>query len=80
MLRITLLAAGFVIGPAGASVREIMRRTGAEIKSWTEATGGDRPKRPARIFLVGVSLGFRSPAGERVLSECCVCWCVAVYP
>ncbi|GBF97607.1 hypothetical protein Rsub_10743 [Raphidocelis subcapitata] len=53
MLRITLLAAGFVIGPAGASVREIMRRTGADIKSWTEATSGAKHRRPARIFLIG---------------------------
>ena len=43
-------------GPAGSSVREIMRRTGADIKSWTEASGGagGKAKRPARIFLVGV--------------------------
>ncbi|KXZ52432.1 hypothetical protein GPECTOR_9g476 [Gonium pectorale] len=36
ILRITLLAAGFVIGPSGSSVREIMRVTGCDIKSWTE--------------------------------------------
>lgn len=42
-------------GPAGASVREIMRRTGADIKSWTEAHG-KQSRRPARIFLIGVSL------------------------
>jgi hypothetical protein len=41
-------------GPAGASVREIMRRTGADIKSWTEAHSSTRTRRPARIFLIGV--------------------------
>jgi hypothetical protein len=41
-------------GPAGASVREIMRRTGADIKSWTEAHSGNESRRPARIFLIGV--------------------------
>jgi hypothetical protein len=40
-------------GPAGASVREIMRRTGADIKSWTEAHS-TKSRRPARIFLIGV--------------------------
>jgi hypothetical protein len=42
-------------GPSGASVREIMWRSGADIKSWTEARpvpgGGGRP---ARVFLIGV--------------------------
>ncbi|GLC45335.1 hypothetical protein PLESTM_001721400 [Pleodorina starrii] len=68
ILRITLLAAGFVIGPSGSSVREIMRVTGADIKSWTEnrtaqqlmaaspggGGGGDRggPRRPCRMVVV----------------------------
>lgn len=41
-------------GPAGASVREIMRRTGADIKSWTENRSSAKQRRPARIFLIGV--------------------------
>lgn len=36
-LRITLLAAGFVLGPSGSSVREIIATTGADIRSWSEA-------------------------------------------
>ena len=31
-----------------------MRRTGADIKSWTENQSGAKQRRPARIFLVGV--------------------------
>jgi hypothetical protein len=41
-------------GPSGASVREVMRQTGADIKSWTEQ-GSHRSKRPARVFLISVS-------------------------
>ncbi|KAG2489012.1 hypothetical protein HYH03_012451 [Edaphochlamys debaryana] len=63
ILRITLLAAGFVIGPSGSSVREIMRVTGADVKSWTEnrtaqqllagAGGGSSgPRRPCRMVVV----------------------------
>ncbi|KAK9864635.1 hypothetical protein WJX84_012064 [Apatococcus fuscideae] len=51
VLRVTLLAAGFVIGPSGSSVRHIMSQTGAEIKSWTDqarSTSG----RPFRVFVV----------------------------
>uniref|UniRef100_A0A1D1ZZG8 K Homology domain-containing protein n=1 Tax=Auxenochlorella protothecoides TaxID=3075 RepID=A0A1D1ZZG8_AUXPR len=47
-LRITLLAAGFVIGPSGASVREITHRTGSSIRSWNEnvkVRGKDRKVR-----------------------------------
>ncbi|GAB4818924.1 hypothetical protein N2152v2_005970 [Parachlorella kessleri] len=35
-LHITLLAAGFVIGPSGVSVREISRASGADIRSWND--------------------------------------------
>ncbi|WIA13867.1 hypothetical protein OEZ85_002439 [Tetradesmus obliquus] len=52
MMRITLLAAGFVIGPSGSSVREVVRLSGAEINSWTEAAGSHRGRRPARIFVI----------------------------
>lgn len=53
MLRITILAAGFVIGPSGVSVREIMRQTNADIKSWTDDS--HRQRRQCRIFVVAVS-------------------------
>ena len=49
-----LLCCNVVAGPAGSSVREIMRQTGADIKSWTEQST-HRSKRPARVFLVSVS-------------------------
>ena len=51
-IRVTLLAAGFVIGNAGASVREISAQTGALIRSWTQPAefffGGFA--RPTRVF------------------------------
>jgi len=50
-LRVTLLAAGFVIGASGASVREIMFQTGASIQSWSEPATG-RFSRPSRVFRV----------------------------
>ena len=34
-LRVTLLAAGFVIGASGASVRELSQKTRTRIQSWT---------------------------------------------
>ena len=50
-LRVTLLAAGFVIGAAGASVREISASTGAVVQSWSEgAVPGCH--RPTRVFRV----------------------------
>ncbi|KAL0031801.1 hypothetical protein WJX79_008164 [Trebouxia sp. C0005] len=52
-VRITLLAAGFVIGPSGASVREISRQTGADIKSWTEKPDHkSQSSRPTRSFVI----------------------------
>ncbi|KAL6782348.1 hypothetical protein ACKKBG_A06450 [Auxenochlorella protothecoides x Auxenochlorella symbiontica] len=50
-LRITLLAAGFVIGPSGASIRDVCRATGAEVWSWT-SPGDARCRRPTRTFRV----------------------------
>jgi hypothetical protein len=41
-------------GPSGASVREVVRLSGAEINSWTEAAGSHRGRRPARIFVIKV--------------------------
>eukprot|EP00879_Flechtneria_rotunda_P020407 GHRR01021470.1.p1 GENE.GHRR01021470.1~~GHRR01021470.1.p1 ORF type:complete len:477 (+),score=238.12 GHRR01021470.1:373-1803(+) len=54
MMRITLLAAGFVIGPSGASVREVVRLSGADINSWTESQSSSRTRRPARVFMIKV--------------------------
>eukprot|EP00887_Chlorella_sp_A99_P001213 scaffold14.g1213.t1 len=51
VVRITLLAAGFVIGPSGSSIRDICKLTGANIKSWTVNPDGMCP-RPARQFVV----------------------------
>lgn len=36
VLRITLLAAGFVIGPKGQSIRDISKVSGARIRSWND--------------------------------------------
>ncbi|KAL6763626.1 hypothetical protein V8C86DRAFT_3085447 [Haematococcus lacustris] len=52
-LSVTLLAAGFIIGPSGASVRDIMRHSGADIRSWTEGHGArGAGRRPCRVFQV----------------------------
>jgi len=50
-LRVTLLAAGFVIGASGASVREISATTGAVVQSWSEGpvNGCHRPSRVFRV-------------------------------
>ena len=46
----TLLVAGFIIGPSGESVRAIMAETGAGIYSFTEFIMG----RESRVFYVEV--------------------------
>ena len=50
LLRVTLLAAGFVIGPSGTSVRDVTKQTGADIRSWTES----KSKHPCRVFMLEV--------------------------
>ncbi len=40
-------------GPSGTSIRDIMRTTGADIKSWTE-NHHPKIKRPCRMFVVEV--------------------------
>jgi polyribonucleotide nucleotidyltransferase len=56
IVKITLLAAGFVIGPSGKTIREIGKRSGAEIKSWTAQSGGASfSRRPLRVFLIASS-------------------------
>lgn len=51
-LRVTLLAAGFVIGASGASIREIMRHTGSTIQSWTQQPEEGVYHRPCRVFCI----------------------------
>ena len=47
----------FVAGPSGASVREISKQTGADIKSWTEKPDHKRlSSRPTRTFVIEVPL------------------------
>lgn len=48
------MLARYTAGPAGASVREIMRVTGSDIKSWTDNASKSRTgaKRPCRVFVV----------------------------
>ena len=46
-----------VAGPSGASVREISRQTGADIKSWTEKPDHkSQSSRPTRSFVIEVLL------------------------
>ncbi|KAI7835413.1 hypothetical protein COHA_010687 [Chlorella ohadii] len=47
---VSLLAAGFAVGPGGASVRSICSVTGADIRSYTESQGGRR----VRVFVIEV--------------------------
>lgn len=50
-MRITLLAAGFVIGSGGASVHQIIQKTGATVQSWSEkALPGKRACRAFRVL------------------------------
>ncbi|CAL8466653.1 g6189 [Coccomyxa elongata] len=51
LLRITLLASGFVIGPSGYTIREIIKETGADVKSWTDKVEDDLT-RPTRTFII----------------------------
>ena len=47
-LRVTLLAAGFVIGASGASVRELSQKTRTSIQSWTEKNSQNGQNSPSR--------------------------------
>ena len=67
-LRVTLLAAGFVVGPSGSSVRQLSHATGADVRSWNVtwqegAPGGGLPPRArhVRTFVVEVGAGWRVP-------------------
>lgn len=39
-------------GPAGSSVRELARETGADVKSWSDSQAAGGRMRPARTFLI----------------------------
>ncbi|KAL4446280.1 hypothetical protein ABPG77_003087 [Micractinium sp. CCAP 211/92] len=63
LLRITLLAAGFCIGPSGASIREICKASQTDIKSWT-APPDDLCNRSCRVFRIeGPAHGVAKAAG-----------------
>ena len=66
-LKITLLAAGFIIGPSGASVREVCRATGADVRSWTEPPAGPT-SRPVRAFTVEGSPSCVAAAASFILA------------
>lgn len=66
-LKITLLAAGFIIGPSGASVREICRFTGADVRSWTEPPAGPTARR-VRAFTVDGAPGQVASAATIILA------------
>ncbi|KAG1671631.1 hypothetical protein FOA52_006862 [Chlamydomonas sp. UWO 241] len=48
LLRVTLLASGFIIGPGGVSIRDIIRVSGCDISSRNETHGC----RPCRVFVM----------------------------
>ncbi|KAL4524956.1 hypothetical protein Ndes2526B_g07141 [Nannochloris sp. 'desiccata'] len=53
-LRVTLLAAGFVIGPGGSSIRAISNKSGADIRSWNDSlTTNGRARRVRTIVIEG---------------------------
>ncbi|CAD7700441.1 unnamed protein product [Ostreobium quekettii] len=54
-LRTTLLVAGFLIGPGGSSIRDIVARTGAEISSWSIKKSAAPAKERLRVFVIGGS-------------------------
>ncbi|GLJ31273.1 hypothetical protein SUGI_0627340 [Cryptomeria japonica] len=52
VMKVTLLAAGFVIGARGASARQIGQATGAVVQSWTETDCGHPAALPVRLFCI----------------------------
>ncbi|GLJ31266.1 hypothetical protein SUGI_0627080 [Cryptomeria japonica] len=52
VMKVTLMAAGFVIGTRGASVREIGQATGAVVQSWTETDWAHPTALPVRLFRI----------------------------
>ena len=76
-LRITLLAAGFIIGPIGGCIREIARITGAEIRSRTVQSDSRCPRDCREFTIEGPSdasvahaMSFMMDAVKRYKSLC----------
>lgn len=69
-LHMTLLVAGFVIGPCGVSIRDIINKTGAKISSWTKESGSSEA-RMARVFVIKGSATEITHALRIVLAAVC---------
>lgn len=54
-MHVTLLAAGFLIGPSGVSIRSVAQKTAAEIRSWSETLAVRGRNRRIRTIVVEVS-------------------------
>jgi hypothetical protein len=70
-------------GPSGASVREVVRLTGADINSWTEPASNLRGRRPARIFLIKASgrvCGTKTSARMTSVRPCCLHFAEGALP
>jgi len=51
-VRLNLLVAGFIIGYRGNSIEEIVKKTGAEISSWTGRRSASCKAGKIRVFLI----------------------------
>lgn len=69
-LHMTLLVAGFIIGPSGASIRDIIQKTGARISSWTQRQRRHE-KRDIRVFVIKGTPVQMSHAVEIMLKAIC---------
>lgn len=69
-LNMTLLVAGFIIGPSGASIHGIIEKTGARISSWTQHSG-QHDKRNTRVFVIKGTAVQMSHAVKIVLKAIC---------
>lgn len=69
-LHMTLLVAGFVIGPCGVSIRDIINKTGAKISSWTKESGLAEA-RMVRVFVIKGSTTEMTHALRIVLAAVC---------
>eukprot|EP00955_Chlamydomonas_euryale_P079908 363357-Chlamydomonas_euryale.AAC.7 len=83
VLRVTLLAAGFLIGPSGSSVRDIMSASHCDIRSWTEKPGRYAAQRLTgcveRLFLSHANLSLLWVQMKTVPNTCAdhaafLCW------
>lgn len=51
-LSMTLVVAGFIIGPGGSSIRDIVEKTGSRIRSFNEPVPGPWKAGKMRVFLI----------------------------